>query len=265
VLLIRPRTVIAVLLFSLSSTMASALWSYSYNAAEGRKGPAETMLFIGLAACAFEILLAGAMLAESRRRRADLDSIAELVRSGGNLPYDRLARFGSFGERIRQIFQDISDVSERKSARIASLTGLLRAVLESVEIPMLVVGLDGRVVEASHGARTDERFEGLRVGHSRLVEFFPDADPGSVLQEADRSHAAVELKDGALLYPVFSVRGEISHFLADLSESRGGALSQRIKESLAPAAEKTASLRTSGKNAVRGLIGSLYKRLSGRD
>lgn len=264
-LLIRPRTAVLVILVSIASTLAAALWSYSYNAAEGRKGPAETMLFIGLAACAAELLLAAGMAAESRRRRTDLDSVAELVRSGGNLPYDRLERFGPVGERIRLIFQDISDVSERKSARIAALTGLLRAVLESVEIPMLVVGLDGRVVEASHGARSDERFADLRVGHSRLVDFFADADPGSVLQEADRSHAAVELKDGGLLYPVYSVRGEISHFLADLSEFRSGALSQRIKESLAPAAEKTASLRSTGKNAVRGLIGSLYKRLSGKE
>lgn len=216
-ILVRIRLAVLLLVTALLATTGAGIWSYRVAAAAGLKGQAETSLFLSLCAAALQILIGISLFRQAHRRRRELDAIADAVRYGGVLPTDRLSRFGPLGDRIRFILKDLSEAGERKSGRIASLSGLLKAALSLVDAPVLVVALDGRVIEASRGAREDPRFKDLEVGQTTMEDLIPEAQMRTVLEEAERSHASVELPGNIHFYPVFSTRGEIGHFLADFS------------------------------------------------
>ncbi|HRZ88462.1 MAG TPA: hypothetical protein P5117_03155 [Spirochaetia bacterium] len=240
-ILVRVRYSVFLLAISLGATVGAGVWSYSVAAAAGMKGPAETSLFLALCAAAVQILAAAELFRQARRKRRELDSIAGAVRYGGILPAERLDRFGPLGDSIRRILKDLSDAGERKSERIASLTGLLRASLALVETPVLVVSPDGLVQEASKGAREDSRLPGLETGKTRVEDILPEAQMRAVLREADRTHQAVELPGHLTFHPVYSTRGQIACFLADLGRTGIrdflGGLGER-KQAPEPAAAK---------------------------
>ena len=218
-ILVRVRFTILLLLISLTVTIGAGAWSYGVAKSAGFKGPAETTLFLSLCAAAVQLFLGVALFRQAGRKRREMDSIADAVRYGGNLPAERLARFGPLGERILLILKDLSEAGERKSERISSLTGLLRVALSLVEEPVLVVALDGRVLEASKGALEDDRFKDLERGKTAVEDFLPEAQMSSILQEADRTHAAVMAPGKAVFYPVYSTRGQIAHFLVDFTKA----------------------------------------------
>jgi hypothetical protein len=220
-ILVRVRYSIFLLAVSLGATVGAGAWSYSVAVAAGLKGPGETSLFLALCAAAVQVLAAVELFRQARRKRRELDSIADAVRYGGILPAERLDRFGPLGDSIRRILKDLSDAGARKGERIASLTGLLRAALALVDAPILVVGPDGLVQEASKGAREDSRLSGLETGMTRIEDLLPEAQMRTVLREAERSHAAVETAGHVTFHPVYSTRGQIACFLVDLGRDLG--------------------------------------------
>lgn len=218
-ILVRVRFLVMILTLSLGAVAGAGIWSYSVASSAGMKGPAETSLFLALCTAAIQILAAAELVRQARRKRRELDSIADAVRYGGILPAERLERFGPLGDSIRRILKDLSDAGERKSERIASLTGLLRAALALVDTPVLVVSPDGLVQEASKGAREDSRLAGLEPWRTRVEDLLPEVQMRAILREAERSHSAVELPGHVTFYPVYSTRGQIACFLADLGRS----------------------------------------------
>ncbi|NLJ47599.1 MAG: hypothetical protein GX430_13705, partial [Treponema sp.] len=218
-ILARVAYLILLLGLSMGATVGAGVWSYSVATTAGMKGPAETSLFLALCIAAAQALAAAALARQARRKRRELDAVADAVRYGGSLPAERLERFGPLGDSVRRILKDLSDSGERKSERIASLTGLLRAALALVDAPVLVVALDGLVQEASKGAREDSRLSGLEPGTTRIEDLLPEVQMRSVFQEAERTHQAVELSGHLTLHPVYSTRGRIACFLADLGRT----------------------------------------------
>ncbi len=249
-ILVRVRYAVLLLAVSLAAAIGAGIWSYRVATAAGLKGPAETSLFLTLCAAAVQVFLGVELFRQAARKRREMDSIADAVRFGGNLPAERLARFGPLGERILFILKDLSEAGERKSERIASLTGLLRAALALVDAPVLVVALDGLVQEASKGAREDSRLADLEPGKTRVEDLLPEVQMRGVLQEAERTHQAVELPGHLTLFPVYSTRGRISCFLADLGRTG-------LREFLGGLAERNPAPDTAARkpNLLRRVLG----------
>lgn len=218
-ILVRVRLLALILILCLAATVGAGVWSYTVASSAGMKGSAETSLFLTLCAAALQVLTAAELFRQAQRKQRELDSIADSVRYGGVLPAERLERFGPLGDRIRRILKDLSDAGERKSERIASLTGLLRAALALVDAPILVVAPDGRIQEASKGAREDARLSGLEPGKTRIEDLVPEVQMRAVLRDAERSHSEVELPGRLIFHPVYSTRGQIACFLVDLERS----------------------------------------------
>ncbi|HAE22036.1 MAG TPA: hypothetical protein DCG47_06910, partial [Spirochaetaceae bacterium] len=191
----------------------------AYRAAigAGRKGDAELYLFAGLLlgtllALSFVFSLLGA-----NRRKKELENFADLVKHGGSISETRLARFGAIGEQMKFILSALSEASDRKSARIASLTGVVREVVELSDKSIFVIGLDGRILTASRPILEAKPFKDLRIGASNFADFFPDLDLRAVLEEADRTHSIVEWQDGLSFLPVYSINREIGHFIVSIN------------------------------------------------
>ena len=216
--LVRLRYVMALVGLALIASLGSSVWAYRIGMAAGLKGDAETMLFAGLVLSALEAGGLLLLIAGSRRKSHELETLTDLVRYGGTISDGRLDSFGVLGRQLKSILRELADASERKSLRIASLTGLLRTVMDMVERPLLIIGLDGRIVASSKGADDDESFSEPKIGESKIEEFVEGIDLRVILGEADRSHSVVERAGSMLFIPVYSVNGEITHFLVDMSK-----------------------------------------------
>ncbi|GAB1482682.1 hypothetical protein MASR2M78_14980 [Treponema sp.] len=256
-ILVRQKTLLFVIIISLMTSLASGIWAYRIGLAASQKADAESVLFYAIAAGILEVLLGFFLFSQGRKGRRELDALTDLARYGGIIPIERLTRLGPLGDRIRDILKELSDASERKSTRIASLTGLLRAALELVDRPIIVSTLDGRIVDASKGARQDPRLAELEPGTSRLEDLFVDINPRAILQEADRTHSVVESAKGLRFNPVYSVRGEISHFIVDLAPSG-------VMDFFAHLKKGASEARPSTGDAPQKEVGGIFKYLRGR-
>ncbi|TFG81045.1 MAG: hypothetical protein E4H20_10555 [Spirochaetales bacterium] len=216
--LMRLGLALSVFFTAIAGTLGAAIWAYVIGSKAGLKGDAEQILFYGLIITVLELGGFIALMVQGQRKRRELEKFSELVRYGGTISSERLGSFGPLGVQLDAILKELSDASDRKSVRIASLTGLLRAVMDLMERSLVVVELDGRVVAASRPVTEADAFSELKIGESRISEFLPEADLRVVLEEADRTHATVERKEHLSFIPVFSVSGEITHFLVDLGK-----------------------------------------------
>lgn len=212
-LLIRLSTVLAIAFGGLAGTVGASLAAYSAATDAGRKGDAELYLFGGLLVGLCLVLGLVLALLGARRRGMEIEAVADAVKHGGSISDARLGRMGRIGRHISSILSELADASDRKSARIASLTGLLRAAFAESEKAMLAIGLDGRIIAASSPLASSKAFAGLRVGEATLGEYFPELDLRSVLEESSRTHRAVERAGGLSFIPVYSLKGEIGHYL----------------------------------------------------
>lgn len=217
-ILVRFGHLILIMVPALIGTLGSAVWAYTIAMAAGLKGDAERVLFYGLLVAGFELVSFLLLLVFAKCKSRDFENLTNLVRYGGSISDDRLDGFGFFGLQVKSMIRELSDSSDRKSIRIASLTGLVRAVVELTDRSILIIGLDGRIVAASAAIIDLPAFEVLRVGVSSIGEFLPEMELQSVLEEADRSHGIVERQDHVSFIPVYSVNGEITHFLVELGK-----------------------------------------------
>lgn len=238
-LLARSRSVVAVSLISLAAILGVSISAYIVCLRSGAKGDAEDLLFVGLVASVLVVIALIIPLAESRKRHRELDLLLDILRNDGSINWERIDRFELFGEKIKAILREMSDSSDRKSARIAALSMLAKATMELMDRPVFVVGLDGKLFAMAAVLREDARFAGATEGVTQLSDIFPDVDLREVLQDADRSHAPVERSGPKLFVPIFSRGGEISLFLVVLSSGssmewigklRNGSLARGARE-----------------------------------
>jgi hypothetical protein len=240
-ILIRFGHLALIMLLAFAGTLGSAVWAYTIAMAAGLKGDAEQVLFYGLLLVVLEIISLLLLLGFAGRKSREFGNLTDLVRYGGSISDERLGGFGAFGMQVKSMIRELSDSSDRKSIRIASLTGLVRAVVALTDRAILIIGLDGRIVAASETLADLPVFEGLRVGVSSLSDFLPEMELQSVLEEADRSHGIVERQEHISFIPVYSINGEITHFLVELGKKGAlEAIADMLQTKKPPNSKKTA-------------------------
>ncbi|OHD81515.1 MAG: hypothetical protein A3J97_13945 [Spirochaetes bacterium RIFOXYC1_FULL_54_7] len=203
---------------ALAGILGSGMWAYYIAMAAGLKGDAERVLFYGFLLGAVELTSFILLMVFAKQKSREFENMTNLVRYGGSIPDERLDGFGSFGVQVKSMIKELADSSDRKSLRIASLTGLVRAVVELTDRSILIIGLDGRIVAASEALVGLPAFSELRVGISSIKEFLPEVELRSILEETDRSHGIVERQEHVSFIPVYSINGEITHFLVDITK-----------------------------------------------
>ncbi|MDX9959616.1 MAG: hypothetical protein AB7T74_11020 [Clostridia bacterium] len=217
-ILVRYGLLALIMVLGFCGTLGSAVWAYTLALSEGLKGDAERVLFYGFLIGTSELAASALLFVNAKRKSREFENMTDLVRHGGSISDERLGSFGSFGMQVKSMIRELSDSSERKSIRIASLTGLVRAVVELTDRSILIISLDGRIVAASEAIVALPAFEDMRIGVSSINKFLPEVEIQSVLEEADRSHGIVERQEHMSFIPVYSINGEITHFLVELGK-----------------------------------------------
>jgi hypothetical protein len=230
---VRKRNLFGALAVAGLAVAGIGVYGYAALVAAGEKSKGELLLFAGVAGLLLIAYLALAVARSSRRVREDFDRIIEGVRHNGLIQGDRLLRLGWLGEKIGSIFSELSEGSERKSARIASLSAIVRLLSEFISDPVLTVDLSGNVRWVSAGFM--EKRDSPLPDPAKIEDLLPGLNFAEAATSVDRSHGPVEASyDGgiAVIYPVFSMRNDMSHLIVDLSPQKkpikAGAYGARI-------------------------------------
>jgi transcriptional regulator with PAS, ATPase and Fis domain len=217
----------------------------------------ERILFIGIVAATAVVVSAIFLILRARNLTATLDKLVAMNQISGYSADAALGRLGDVGVRIRTILRQIEDLSEKKSVKITSLTGLNEMILALAEQMMVVVDGSGKVLQVSKGLL--ERLEQPRseiVGQS-IDDLLPEASIAEALREAAATRTPVvrEIQNEKLvLNPVINRGGGVAYMVAILT--RG--ISDDIKRVVV--ADRPQPRRES-KN---GLLSRFARRFSGR-
>lgn len=182
----------------------------------------ERVLFAGIIGIAVVLIAGFLVILRSVNLSRRLDKLVAMNRMTGFSPEMALKRLGDVGDRIATIYRQVSDLSEKKSRKISSLTALNELLLGVSEQMVLVVDVAGNVLQVSRPLLE-------RVGRSRteiiglsLDELIPGASVAAAIREASQTRSAVvrdRRGDSLILNPVINRDGEVAYLVALLTRS----------------------------------------------
>ncbi|ADD72287.1 hypothetical protein TPSea814_000138 [Treponema pallidum subsp. pallidum str. Sea 81-4] len=214
-LLIQKKRLLVVLIVSFLSILFSAGYAFRIGMLHAHKGSAETILFYGFVAAAFHFILSLYLMLHAHHKKKELLKLADMLRYGGSIGESHFKKFGVLGTQIQFLLKELLALSAQKSLKIAALSGLQRALTELIPTPVIIIDLNGTILDMTKGAR--KRVQ--RADKTLTIEhIFPATDSTRAVQEAEKTHTPVEQEGGIVFIPVFSAVGNISHFLVDISK-----------------------------------------------
>jgi PAS domain-containing protein len=180
------------------------------------KREAETLLFVGIVAAGSILLVFAAVALKSFSVSRELDRLISLARAGSYSYEESLRRLGPLGDKIRLLQHHLQELSEKRSLRISTLSGILDFLMNNIDLALLVLDLNGRVEEASRSylernqAKAGE-LRGRHIGELDAEVSFPE-----VMARMEREHAPVgqPAKDGLVYYPVYNRMGQLANVIA---------------------------------------------------
>jgi PAS domain-containing protein len=242
VILVRRRLLFVLLGSCLAAMLYLAIRGYLEAGRAQRVDQAETTLFLGIVFCILVLLLFAAALLKSFNVLRGLDKLISLAQAGSGSIEESLRRLGPLGGKIRLLQGQIQELSERRSLRISSLSGMLDFLLNNTELPLLVLDLAGRIEAASRGflERNKKQTEELLGRH--IAEVDPEVSFPEVVAGMEREHAPAGQpgKDRLVYYPVYNRQSELANLIAvqgtqelrlvraEASEARSGGYSRLL-------------------------------------
>jgi hypothetical protein len=215
-LFLRTRFFIFFFILVTGLFLGGAVMGYTALTAHGDKAGAEQLLLYGLVVIAVFIFFSVRVFIYGKRAARKFDKILDSAKLRGQLPLDRLDYFGAFGANMRRLYQELSTLGERKSSRIQQQNLTINKLLEFIGVPLLVVDATGEIRKASGGFAEKYKISAAAVPGKPLQEFLAGLDFPDVLQEANRTKSAVELKIekiSAAFYPILSEKNDVSYFI----------------------------------------------------
>lgn len=213
---VRRRLLVALLLSCLGAVLYLAIRGYLEMHRASRVTQAETILFLGIVFCVLILLLFAAVQLKSSSVLRELDKLISLAQQGSFPLEAGLRRLGPLGGKIRALQGGIQELSERRSLRISSLSGVLDFLLNNTELPLLVLDLTGTIESASRGFLERNKKQAAELLGRHIAEVDPQVSFHELLagMERDRAPAGQPGKDGLVYYPVYNKRAQLANLIA---------------------------------------------------
>lgn len=171
ILLVRRRTLLILIFATIAFALAMSVLGYLSVEAAGeldaseRKALAERILFAGIVGSSIVLAGLGAAAYDTVGLNSLLRRLSDMHRMSGDQLHLALRRFGSVGDQLGSLYDNINSLSDRKSRRIAAMNSLLTTVLAHSRKKMLIVNAAGDVYQA-----TTKALEHLSRSSSEVVE-----------------------------------------------------------------------------------------------
>jgi len=205
---------IGALLFSFLLILLTAVWAYTVGMRSGLKSDSELALFFGFIGAGLQLAVLLVMLIYAKRKENDFLMIAKAIQLNGVLSQARAQKLGNLGSVLQEALDDAYRITEQKSLKIAGLNGLVAALLQMIDRPVLAVNLTGEILDFSPKAHNDT---GCKKG-DLLSDVAPTVSLKEAFQKTEFTRSAVQQGEHIVCMPVFSAAGKLSFFLVDLSQ-----------------------------------------------
>lgn len=157
-LLVRRRALLFLVAVAVVTAIIPAALGYTAVGRAGGLSPAEAktaaerLLFVGIVAASFLVLVLFISLARIYRLSTALSRIAELHMVGGYDVGPALRKLGDVGESITRLYGQLSELSARKTTRISAMNALLNVIMARSAQRLLVVDPKGTVFRTTPAA-----------------------------------------------------------------------------------------------------------------
>ncbi|UTC62552.1 hypothetical protein E4O05_01155 [Treponema sp. OMZ 787] len=213
--------------------LATAFWAFFVGMRVPLKGDSELVLFLGFILSLLQLIIIINIIIGAVKKKKDFLSLMETIKTGGILSEKKVAKLGSAGFALKDALEAASTITSQKSVKIAGLNGLMRSLISMIDIPLVVINLNGEIIDASQKIKAEKNYN----KDLNISDLIPQVNIRQAFKEASVSHLPVEQGDN-ILVPVFSTLGDITYFLVDTSKS--GALSKFINTFIPPKKEESA-------------------------
>ncbi|MFP4642784.1 MAG: hypothetical protein ACLFM0_00360 [Spirochaetales bacterium] len=227
VLLVRRRTLIVLVVGTVVFALAMSVAGYiSVNAAGGldameRKVLGERVLLAGIVGSLLVFAGLGAALYDTVSLNTLLKRLSGMYALTGAQLQLALRRFGSVGDELWNLYENINALSERKSRRIVAMNSLLTAILARTDRRLLVVNAAGVVYKATEAAleylgATSSEVEEQPVDSIVSGEAF--AETSAAISRGAHSYTITADSETVAVIPVAGDRGLAAYYLYLLGE-----------------------------------------------
>jgi len=227
-LMLRRRSILLALVTAVIATLVVAVVAYvairsvAPSGDPAAKVASERVLFISIIASAVCLSVQLAVLVRSTRLSNQLDRLVEMNRLSGYSAEVALNRMGDVGPKIATLYAQMSELSEKKSRKIAALTTLNDYLMNVMSQLVIVADATGRVVQASKPVF--DRLEKVRtdVVGQHIDDLIPNAEAASAIREMDKSHMPVvrERRGDSLVFsPVIDRDNHVAYLVIVLTRT----------------------------------------------
>ena len=226
--MLRRRSLLLALVTAVTATLVVAVVAYiaiRFVAPPGdptAKIASERVLFVSIVASAVCLSVQLAVLLRATRLSNQLDRLVEMNRLSGYSAEVALNRMGDVGPKIATLYAQMSELSEKKSRKIAALTTLNDYLMTVMSQLVIVADATGRVVQASKPVL--DRLEKARneVVGQHIDDLIPNAEVASAIREMDKSHMPVvrERRGDSLVFsPVIDRDNHVAYLVVVLTRT----------------------------------------------
>ncbi|UTY34622.1 hypothetical protein [Treponema putidum] len=215
------------LIISFIFMITISFWAYGVGMKIPLKGDSELVLFLGFIFSGLQIIMIINIMIGAIKKKKDFLALMKTIKAGGILSEKKIAKLGTVGFFLQDALSTSNTITAQKSLKIASLNGLIKSLIDMIDIPVAVVNLNGEIVEVSQKIKTEIDYN----KDLNIADIIPQIDIREAFKEASLSHLPVKQGDNILI-PVFSTIGDIAYFLVDISKH--GALTKFINNFIPP-------------------------------
>lgn len=238
-IIIEKKLLLISLLMSFVFTTAAAVWAYNVGIEASLKGDSELFLFLGLIFASLQFTLIINIIFNASKKRKDFLTLMDTIKAGGILSEKKINKLGSAGIALQEALKTSSTITAQKSLKIAGLNGLTRNLIDLIEIPIVIVNLNGEIMDASQKIKAEKNYN----KDLNISDLIPQVNIREAFKESSLTHLPVEQGDN-LLIPVFSTIGDIVYFLVDTSKQ--GTLSKFMNNFISSKAEDSSKQKKKG-------------------
>jgi len=267
-LLIRRRALIFLLITSVAAVLATSLLAFLSVRGLDAGTPAagkllsERVLFAGIVAIIVVVVAGLAVVLRTVHMSRLLDRLVEMNRLTGFSPDTALYRLGDVGQKIVNLYGQLSELSEKKSRKIASLTSLLSYLMDTVKEQILVTDGVSTVVHASRALLERMERPAADVIGVRLDTLLPGADAMSALREMGKTRRQVVRErrgDSLVLTPVYSGNGTVPYMVVQITRGVADELRRAFEAAAAGAQGGGSGLSGGPTRSVRGVLRKIFR------
>lgn len=226
-----------------------------FDAEEG-KFYAEVVLYLSFL---FGVIICGLhayVFIRNRNILKELDKIIEMSSYNNFSPVQSLERLSTIGDKIGQLYKNISLVSEKRALKISSLHNLTGFLLNNLSLPVLVTDVRGIVTATSKQFR--EKYPDYEeIVSGSILSFLPDIKFQQIMERFEENYSSVEMKQGRndiTIYPIRNREYEIANYVFVIG--KGTLVQEEVTRDNA-AARQTAQAR---KGLFSKLLGKRYRK-----